>query len=340
MENYLIDVPVMVFLWIRPEFQRRQFEIIKQAKPSTLFVISDGGRTEEEWKNIRINREMYDTEIDWDCKVYKFYSDVNLGTYGIMIKQHELIWSHVDRCIILEDDILPSLSFFPFCAELLEKYKDDERIYMICGMNHEGISEGVSSDYFFSRYGSIWGIATWKRFYQEYYDFRYKDDPYTLKALERLAEHNMPGHEKQIASVAKHGRYDGHIPGDEYYMSLAVYSQNQLLIIPRKNMITNIGCDPNAEHSTNIENLPKGIRRVFNMIRWETSFPLKHPDFVFPDLRYEQVRNRIMAFGHPVIMAYRNAEAVYRNIKNGNGDYVRSRLSKLIGLKQGTFHEK
>jgi prolycopene isomerase len=67
---------------------------------------------------------------------------------------------------------------------------------------------------------------------------------------------------------------------------------------------------------------------------------LKHPDFVFPDLRYERVRNRIMAFGHPVIMAYRNAESVYRNIKNGNGDYVRSRLSKIIKLKQGTYKEK
>jgi len=340
MQDYLIDVPVMVFIWIRPEFQRRQFEIIRQVKPSILFVISDGGRTEEEWKNIQISRTMYDTEIDWNCEVHKFYSEENLGTYGIMSRQHELIWKYVDRCIILEDDILPSLSWFPFCRELLEKYKDDERIYMICGMNHEGISEDCPSDYFFSRYGSIWGIAMWKRSFDEYYDLRFKDEPYTLSVLEELAGEAVPAHRRQLELIQKQGGYDGHIPGDEFYMNFAVYGHHQLLIIPRKNMMTNIGCDPNAEHSTNIENLPRGIRRVFNMKRYETEFPLRHPTYVFPDVRYENIRNRINAVGHPLVDAYRKAEAVVLNIKNGNGDYVKKRVRNILLLKQGKYTEK
>ena len=339
MKDYLVDVPVTVLLWIRPEAQRKQFEIIKEARPSTLLIISDGGRTEEEKNAIKINRTMYETEVDWNCTIHRFYSDVNLGTYACIQKMHEFVWSHVDRTIFLEDDILPSVSFFRFCAELLEKYKDDPRIYAICGMNHEGISEEVNTDYFFSRYGSIWGHAFWKRTYDQYYDYEYRSDPYTTELLEEAASKVIPAHRRQIESVAKYGEYDGHIPGGEFFMNFAVYGQHQLLIIPKKNMITNIGCDPHAAHSTDINNLPMGIRRVFNMERYEISFPMKHPKYVFPDTRYEKVRNRIMGFGHPVVTAYRNAESVYRNIKNGNGNYVKDRLSKLINLKLGKFKE-
>ncbi|MCR5228491.1 MAG: hypothetical protein K6D03_00025 [Solobacterium sp.] len=340
MKDYLVDVPVQTNIWVRPEMQRRQFEVLKEARPSTLIVISDGGRNEKEWEIINKHREMFDTEIDWNCNVIKFYSDKNLGMYGCMMKRHETIWSHVDRCILLEDDIIPSISFFRYCAELLEKYKDDPRIYMICGMNHEGITENVNSDYFFSRYGSIWGYALWKRSYEEFFDFAFKDDPYALDLVEKRARSGIKGHERQFENVARYGKYDGHIPGDEFYMNYANYAQNQLLIIPKKNMITCIGCEPGSAHSTSYENLPKGIRRVFNMERYEIEFPLKHAKYVMPDAGYEKRRNRIMAFGHPIVQAYRNAEAVYLNIKNGNGQYVTKTIKKRFAALTGKHREK
>lgn len=339
MKDYITDVPVCVQIWIRPDAQRRQFEILKQARPSTLLIVSDGGRNEEENRLIQISRTMFETEIDWNCTVYSFYSDVNLGTYGCIRKMHEFVWDKVDRCVFLEDDILPSVSFFPYCAELLERYKDDRRIYAICGMNHEGISRPVTSDYFFSRYGSIWGHAFWKRTYEQYYDYRFRNDPYSTSIIMKNARALMPGHEKQIENIAKYGTYDGHEPGGEFFMNFMIYGQHQLLIIPRKNLITNIGADASAAHAADLNNLPKGIRRVFNMERYELDFPLTHPNYVFPDTRYEAVRNRIMAYGHPIIHAYRNAETVYYNLKNGNAGFVKDRLERVVRLKLGTFRE-
>ena len=102
MKPYLIDVPVKINIWTRPECQRKQFEVIKQARPSILFVTSDGGRNEREWQLIYQNRKIYDEEIDWDCKVYKLYMDHNLGMYAMGEKRTELIWNTVDRCIMLE----------------------------------------------------------------------------------------------------------------------------------------------------------------------------------------------------------------------------------------------
>ena len=113
MENKsVLNVPVRIKIWCRPECQRKQFDVIKKVKPSILFVISDGGRNEEEWEKIRINRNMIDNEIDWDCTVYKQYWDKNVGLYGASKEMSKLIWEKVDRCILLEDDILPSESFF------------------------------------------------------------------------------------------------------------------------------------------------------------------------------------------------------------------------------------
>ena len=257
-----------------------------------------------------------------------------------MQAMHEFIWQYVDRCIFLEDDILPSVGFFRWCAELLEKYKDDPRIYAVCGMNHEGISEQVSSDYFFSRYGSIWGYALWKRSYEQYYDYAFKDDPYTLKQIQETVPDSMAGHRTQMERIAKSGGYDGHVPGSEFFMNFAVYGQHQLLIIPKRNMISNIGCDESSTHSNSLENLPKGIRRVFNMERYEPTFPLNHPRYVFPDTRYEKARNRIMGFGHPLVTAYRNAETVALNVKHGNADYVKRKIGERIRLKAGKHHEK
>ena len=339
MKEFNTDVPVAIQLWIRHDMQRKQFEILKKARPSTLFLISDGGRNEAEWEDIKKNREMFDTEIDWNCTIYRMYSDHNMGLYQCQAAMMEFIFSHTDRCIILEDDQLPSISFFPFCAELLERYKDDQRIYAICGMNHEGISEEVTSDYFFSRFGSIWGYAIWKRSYEEYKNDAFRHDPYTLSLLEESAKTYIPAHRKQIEKVAKFGEYDGHTPGNEFYMNFMIYAHSQMLIIPKKNMITNIGCDENATHSASLANLPKGIRRLYNMERYEYDFPLNHPDYVFPDTRYEKKRNRIMGFGHPLVTYYRYAETVFLHLRSGDSKQVMNKIRNFIRLRTGKMKE-
>ena len=132
LKPYLVDVPVRVNIWIRPECQRKQFEVLKQARPSIIFLQSDGGRNEKEWEAIRKNRKIFEEEVDWDCTIHKLYEEENQGLYTMGKKVSKYIWEHVDRCIFLEDDFIPAVSFFQYCAELLEKYKDDTRISCIC----------------------------------------------------------------------------------------------------------------------------------------------------------------------------------------------------------------
>ena len=110
MKPYLVDVPVKINIWIRPECQKLQWDVIRKARPSILFIQSDGGRNQSEWDAILKNRKMIDESIDWECKVDRLYEDTNLGLYAMGYKRNQLIWSKVDRCIFLEDDQIPSIS--------------------------------------------------------------------------------------------------------------------------------------------------------------------------------------------------------------------------------------
>lgn len=327
MKEYLVDVPVKTSIWIREDCQRKQFEMLKKARPSILFVISDGGRNEKEWEAINRNRKMYDEEIDWNCTVYKLYEESNQGMYSMILKSHRFIWSKVDRCIFMEDDILPSLSFFKFCAEMLERYKDDLRVFAVCGMNHLGINKNCSFDYFFTRYGSIWGVGLWKRSYEEYFNLELYNDQYTMSLIKELTK-NHPSHWRQFISISKYGEYDGHIPADEFYMNAAVYAHHQVFIVPKKNLTSNIGCQSSAEHGDSLDRLPKGIRRVFNMKTYEMEFPLKEPSFIIPDVLYEEKRNMIMALDHSFVRRYRKVQRGYLVLKKDGIKRVISKIKK------------
>ena len=315
MKPWLVDVPVRVNIWIRPECQKRQFEVLKEARPSVMFLISDGGRNEKEWEAIYQNRKLFDEEIDWDCTVYKIYEDKNNGLYSMGKKSNDIIWSNVDRCVFLEDDQIPSVSYFSFCAELLEKYKNDERIQAICGMNHCGKWEQTLSDYFFADEGSIWGIATWKhRFDKRDHQHTYAQDGYTMNLLKQHTKNDVVFWET-LKGYAENQLYGNHIAGGEFFHRFDVYAQHRLYIIPKYNMIKNIGCTNDGAHATEYKLLPRGIRQVFDMEIYEYEMPLKHPKYVIPDIEYSEKRARIMGVGYPGVQMWRRFEALFLAFK-------------------------
>ena len=312
---YLADVPVRVNIWIRPEAQRRQFEVLKQARPSVMFLISDGGRNQKEWDAILENRKLFEEEVDWDCTIYRIFEDKNNGLYTMAKKGADLIWRTVDRCIFLEDDQLPSVSFFQYAAELLEKYKDDTRISTICSMNHTGVWENANVDYMFSETGAIWGTATWKRVFEQRKNcFDYKDDPYAFDLLKESAKKDK-FLQDQIIGYTKNEKYRGHIAGGEFYNSFNVYGNHQLFIVPKYNMMNNVGCTSDSAHATEYRLMPKAIRKIFNMKTYEYEFPLKHPKYVVADTKYAKAVYRIMAYNRPISAFGRRIESAFLSLR-------------------------
>ena len=203
------------------------------------------------------------------------------------------MFSTEEMGIVLEDDDVPSQSFYPFCKELLIKYKDDTRINMICGMNNLEKAEWCPYSYLFTTSGSITGWASWKRvidmwdskipnlddpYYRETYYNKYKGLYDSKKALEHYQQCNDSG--------------------IEYYEAILganLLSNNMLNIVPTLNQISNIGVVENATHSvSSLKMMPKGIRRIFFMKTYELEFPLKHPPYVMEDVKFKKEWNKVM----------------------------------------------
>ena len=322
---YLVDVPVQLNIWTRRDCQIKQFEVLKQASPSVLIIQSDGGRNDEEWNVIKENRKLFDEGIDWECKVTKVYEEENRGMYYMIHKIRQVVWENVDRCIFLEDDYVPAVSFFRFCAELLEKYKDDQRIEMITGNNvFVEYQEALPNDYFFSEVGwSIWGTATWRdRTTGHEYPLPYENNQYIKNCLKKELSAFWY---RKVDGYCSGELVDGHEPGVEYFHAVNSVLQHRLSIIPTRNMICNIGMEGAHAH---VSRSNKKEMSFFNQPTFEVTFPMKHPDYVIDDVAFGKMYAKKL--GHPQTQA----GLFFKRVKYGIRQLLKGQLFATIKRKR------
>lgn len=290
MENWKIDVPVFMIFFNRPDVLEKVFAAVRDAKPSKLFLACDGPRANrpDDVENVAKCKEIV-SNIDWECEVHRNYSETNLRCGMRMYSGVSWAFEYVDRLIILEDDCVPSQDFFPFCAELLEKYKDDNRIYMINAMNHLGRYEGTPNSYFFGP-GCCWGWATWKRAWKNVdFEMHFLEDDYSMRCIERkypfYSSVRKIGAER--LAILKSGKP---LSAWTYQSGVSSALESQMSIVPTVNMITNIGLTADSEHAvSNLRKLPKKTQAYFNTPHVKMEFPLKHPKYVVEDWMYHDL---------------------------------------------------
>ena len=323
MQKAKIDIPVLILFFNRPHLLEKVFEQVKLARPSKLYLFQDGARAgrPDDIENVQKCREIVD-QIDWECQVYKNYQTNNNGCDPSEYLAQKWMFSNEEMGIVLEDDDVPSQSFFPFCKELLEKYKDDQRINMICGMNNTEISEHCPYDYLFSTSGSITGWASWNRVINEWdAHIHFVDNAYVVNQFCEVYKNRL-----NASDYVNHCRKcnDSGIAYYEAILSGNALPQSRLNIVPTKNLISNIGNDGESTHGVaSVELLPKGIRRIFNMPTYEYEFPLKHPPFVIEDMVFLKRLNRIMANGYPMVKLYRKLESIFYRMRSGDFSMLR-----------------
>lgn len=292
-----IDVPVLLIFFARPDVFEKVFESVREARPSTLLLWQDGPREgrPDDLENIARCREIVEN-IDWECTVYRKYNEKNYGCDPSTFYSHKWAFSLVDKCIIMEDDRVPSQSFYPYCKYLLDKYEHDERVNHICGTNLLGVYEDCPEDYFFAPCGSTtW--ATWKRVADSWdEEYLYLDDTYRWNCLKRLYGKDLYNTWYETACWHK----STGVPYWETVLGMDALLHSRLAIIPKKNMITDIGTTENATHThSHAECLPGVHQAMFDMPRHEVELPLKDPKHIVVDMNYMDKLSRINGIGHP-----------------------------------------
>lgn len=322
----------------RPDHLQQVFVEVKKARPSHLFLYQDGPRGERDVPGIEACRAIVaDDQIDWECDVQRQYLEQNQGCDPSGHLAQKWAFSLADKCIVLEDDCVPSQSFFPFCKEVLDRYEHDDRIFMVAGFNTDEVTPGCPYDYFFTSAFSIWGWASWRRAIERRDEqYAFLDDPYAVARLETLRK------ERKLRSDVVQMMRDHKASGKLYHESLAwaaMLLSSGLAVMPAKNMITNVGMSDDSTHfSGSLKTIPHGYRRIFTMGRHEVSFPLRHPKYVVEDVTYKERFYKANAWGHPWIKVVRSVEELLLNLRYGNFSVIAKaiarRIRKTLGMEK------
>ena len=293
MENYLVDIPVALIFFNRDESLKKVFEQVRKAKPSKLFLIQDGAREnrQDDVDGIAACRKIVE-DIDWKCEIHRNFSDKNLGCGRRVSSGISWVFEYVDRAVILEDDCVIEPTFINFCDELLEKYKDDERVCMISALNHFNDWNCGDSSYLFAKTGAIAAWATWKRVWDKF-DFKIEDyeDAYVQNVVKNSFGHKRAAKARMEnwKNVFEAGKASGNIRYWGPQFGFLKYRTTALAIVPSHSLSSNIGVDPKATFSgAGTEFMKKSMRSWFFQKTRPMEFPLKHPKAILPDTKYDK----------------------------------------------------
>lgn len=274
----MFNIPILFCFFNRPEIVKESFLKIQRIKPSKLYLSCDGpreGNTDDE-QQIAECRRIISEMINWPCDVHKRFLNNNIGCSQGVSTAVSWMFSTEEFGIILEDDCIPDNSFFFFCEELLQRYKNDNRIGMIAGHNQlETYNSNYS--YIFSKYKACWGWATWKRAWINF--------DISMKWRNREFENNIIKNMGYCCKDVKYWKYRlkmidiNEVSAWDWQWYFSQASQNQLCIFPRVNLISNVGFGDSATHTT----FNKSISYIDEM-----KFPLIHPDYVLPDYDFDK----------------------------------------------------
>jgi len=181
----------------------------------------------------------------WAKEIVVRRSERNYGCKDGVTAGLDWFFDQEPEGVILEDDCLPGDDFLLFCSHVLERYRDDQRVWQVSGTNLLGSWRAGRSDYFFGD-GSIWGWASWRRAWQQRdMSMQTWDDPVARDSARRfLGPIGWRALADNYAAVAA-----GNIDTWDYQWSWTRASSGGLSVIPARNLITNIGFGPDATHT-------------------------------------------------------------------------------------------
>jgi hypothetical protein len=286
-------VPILFVAFIRSDHATKVFNVIKQQKPTKLFMAVDGPRKNypSDIDNINKIRELVNN-IDWECDLKTRFLDNNLGCKHAVSSAISWFFEHVEYGIILEEDCVPNLSFFNFCSELLERYKDDERIMQISGNNFIKNKEKIKESYYFSTLNDIWGWATWQRAWQ-HFDLLMTD--YEEYKKRKLLETYVGSKDIALWLEIYLDRAASHsAPIWSSQWSYAMARNNGLIIAPKYNLVRNIGFDGSGTNSQDKS------WNYYSEFKTEEIGKLTHPKFISPNRVLDRLRFSVIRITDPI----------------------------------------
>jgi hypothetical protein len=280
-------VPILIIAWKRPKQTKELIKKIKEINADNLYIACDGARNKnyDDYYKVKKTKELLLKSFDDINKKKYLFSKYNQGCKVGVSNAINWLFENEKEGIILEDDCIPHLDFFRFCKEMLEKYREDKRIWSITGHNQQNNIKRGNGTYYFSKYPRSWGWATWKRSWVKY-DRDIKDWP-IIRSKGILKNQFTNNYEFKFWEKILDNIYHHNLPNTwDYQWTLYSFLNSGLTIVPNKNLIKNIGFDEDATHTFD------GYTNTFPEIEQENKagiFPTIHPDYFLPNKEADKI---------------------------------------------------
>jgi hypothetical protein len=280
-----VKSPVALFMFRRPDTTAVVLDAIRAARPSILLVVADGPRAgrDDDAAACAATRALIDG-VDWPCDVRREFANENMGCRRRVSSGLAWVFGQVPEAIILEDDCVPDATFFPFCDELLDRYRNDARVAQISGANNQKGRRRGADSYYFSRYNPVWGWASWRRAFAPY-DATMRRWPELRDArwLEQVLDSRA---QVQYWTTVFQDCFDGRIDTWDYQWVFASWLHDMLAVVPNRNLVRNIGFGAGATHTA-------GQAMFADDPLEKMEFPLRHPAGVARNVEADRFSERL-----------------------------------------------
>lgn len=331
------EIPIGIFIFKRGDKASQIIDQISQIKPLKIYLIGDGPRNEQENAAVEICRKQVESHITWDCEVVRYYAQTNRGVYENIAGGAKWVLEREESAIFLEDDNFPEITFFSYCEDMLNKYRDDGRVLWVCGTNYLAEYNPIDgSDYVFTQLMLPCGWASWAHKFSKFYDgklelFRDKSVlskvkySYKNKTLYRQNLRSWNLENSRIMNNIKPISWD-------FQMAFSLRVHNMVGIAPKYNQIKNIGDDSFSMHGHS--SMKNTMTQRFCYIETKKlTFPLIHPKTVLVDPIFEAKTEKVII--QPFIMRVKSTVGpiIRRLVFNDENKSITKTLKGIVGKK-------
>lgn len=249
-----VQTPVLLVVFNRPDTTARVLSLLRQVRPATLLVVADGPRPNrpDDVERCAATRAVVD-HVDWPCEVLRSYADENLQCDPRVQSGIDWAFEHVDELIVLEDDMVPHPSFFPWCEAMLDRYRDDPEVMHISGRNELGRWGEPGADHLLAQRSNVWSWATWRSAWTSVdHSLAHARDPGARAHLE--ARVPDPVVATPLLRELEWAAADDLVPWDRRWL-LNIALADGLAVAPTVNLCANLGFRADATHTTNPHDL-------------------------------------------------------------------------------------
>ena len=231
----------LVISYARKENSMRLVEQLILAGIERIYISIDGPRSADIRElQTKLKEELENTQKNFSGKILVWQREVNMGSGASVIASLDWVFSREESCVIIEDDLIVTNQFFSFIKYGIQHMRNHKNLKIVTGTNpFENITNGRLGKV---NYPVSWGWATNRENWNTLRELIFKGVPSDGPKTRFQKMHYW--------KVGRRRALSGQIEAWDVPLASEMYKTGYYTLIPSVNLVSNIGFDQFAAHTS------------------------------------------------------------------------------------------